>query len=101
MMSQPCFLAVEMTDLKAAGHEPRVDNAEIKFTDDWRREILAGITASDCVLAFLSKRSTRDPGVCLDELAVALHVKGGHIAPILMEPESEVKAPVSVGHIQW
>jgi hypothetical protein len=88
-------------DLEAAGHQPWIDTAGIKFTDDWRREILAGITASDCVLAFLSKHSTRDPGVCLDELAIALHVKGGNIATILVEPETEVRPPVSVGHIQW
>ena len=56
---------------------------------------------SDWPLAFLSRHSTRDPGVCLDELTIALHVKGGTIATVLVEPESVVRPPVSVSHIQW
>ena len=30
---------------------------------------------------------TRDPGVCLDELAIAIGVKGGNIQTVLVESE--------------
>jgi hypothetical protein len=53
------------------------------------------------VLSFLSKYSTRDPGVCLDEIAIAIGVKGGNIQTILVESEQEVKPPPSISHIQW
>lgn len=88
-------------DLAAAGHEVWIDTAEIKAGDDWRRSILEGITGSDWTLGFLSRHSIRDPGVCLDELAIALHAKGGTIATVLVEAEAEVRPPNSVSHIQW
>ena len=53
------------------------------------------------VLSFLSKHSTRDPGVCRDEIAIAIGVKGGNIQTILVESEQEVQPPVNIGHIQW
>jgi hypothetical protein len=52
-------------------------------------------------LSFLSKHSTRDPGVCRDEIAIAIGVKGGNIQTILVESEQEVQPPVNIGHIQW
>ncbi len=88
-------------DLTAAGHEIWIDKSRIKAGDDWRRSILDGLVDTDWTLGFLSKHSTRDPGVCLDELAIALHVKGGTIATVLMESEAEVEPPVSVSRIQW
>ena len=60
-----------------------------------------GVRSSGMTIAFLSKHSTRDPGVCLDELAIALHWCGGNIATVLVELEQEVRPPVSVGHVQW
>ena len=53
------------------------------------------------MLSFLSKHSTRDLGVCLDEIAIAIGVKGGNIQTILVESETEVKPPASISHIQW
>jgi hypothetical protein len=64
-------------DLGKAGHEPWLDSVAIKSGADWRREIAKGLDESEWTLAFLSKHSTRDPGVCLDELAIALNVKAG------------------------
>jgi len=58
-------------DLEKRGHEVRFDKNEIKFSDEWRRAITDGILQSNRVLPFLSKHSTRDPGVCLDEFAMA------------------------------
>jgi len=57
--------------------------------------------SSNRVLSFLSKYSTRDPGVCRDEIAIAIGVKGGNIQTILVESELEVQPPVNIGHIQW
>ena len=89
------------SDLEARGHDVWFDKSEIKFGDDWRRDITDGIVGSNRVLSFLSKYSTRDPGVCLDEIAIAIGVKGGNIQTILVEGESDVQPPPSVSHVQW
>ena len=88
-------------DLEKRGHDVWFDKNDIKFGDEWRRAITDGITGSHRVLSFLSKHSTRDPGVCLDEIAIAIGVKGGNIQTILVESETEVKPPASISHIQW
>ena len=64
--------------------------------DDWRRKIADGILDSHRVLSLLSKYSTRDPGVCLDEIAIAISTKGGNIQTILVEGENEVKTPPTI-----
>jgi hypothetical protein len=94
------------TDLEKRGHDIWFDKSEIKESgikpgDDWRRAITDGIVGSNRVVSFLSKHSTRDPGVCLDEISIAIGVKGGNIQTILVESETEVKAPPSISHIQW
>src|SRR2546425_1729117 len=88
-------------DLEARGHDVWFDKSEIKAGHDWRRAITDGIVGSNRVLSFLSKHSTRDPGVCLDEIAIAIGVKGGNIQTILVESEQDVQPPVNIGHIQW
>jgi hypothetical protein len=89
------------TDLEKRGHDVWFDKNEIKFGDEWRRSITDGILGSNRVLSFLSKHSTRDPGVCRDEIAIAIGVKGGNIQTILVESEKDVQPPVNIGHIQW
>lgn len=89
------------TDLEKRGHDVWFDKNEIKFGDEWRQSITDGILGSNRVLSFLSKHSTRDPGVCRDEIAIATGVKGGNIQTILVEAEQEVQPPVNIGHIQW
>jgi hypothetical protein len=88
-------------DLEAAGHSVWIDSSEIKAGDDWRRSIVDGLSNSDWTLGLLSKHSVRTPGVCLDELAIALHVKGGTIATVLVESEAGVTPPLSISSIQW
>ena len=88
-------------DLEERGHDVWFDKTEIKAGDDWRRAITDGIERSHKVLSFLSKHSTRDPGVCRDEIAIAIGVKGGNIQTILVESEEQVQPPVNIGHIQW
>ncbi len=88
-------------DLEQRGHDVWFDKNEIKFGDEWRRAITDGILQSNRVLSFLSKHSTRDPGVCLDEIGIAIGAKGGNIQTILVESEREVKPPPSISHMQW
>jgi hypothetical protein len=95
------FVECIARDLEAAGHRIWIDKAQIKTGDDWRRRIVDGLSDTDWVLGFLSKHAIRDPGVCLDELAIALHAKGGAIATVLLESEAAAAPPVSVSHIQW
>jgi len=89
-------------DLEARGHTVWFDEAEIKTGDDWRSKITRGILESQTVVAFLSKWAVRDPGVCLNEISIALAEKGDEaIVTVLVEPEKDVSAPVSITHIQW
>ncbi len=88
-------------DLEKRGHDVWLDKTEIKFGDEWWRAITDGILKSNRVLSFLSKPSTCDPGVCLDEIAIAIGAKGGNIQTILVGSEQEVKPPPSISHIQW
>jgi hypothetical protein len=89
------------SDLEKRGHDVWFDKHEIKSGDDWRRAITDGILKSNRIISFLSKHSTRDPGVCRDEIAIAIGVKGGNIQTILIESEQEVQPPVNIGHVQW
>lgn len=73
----------------------------IRAGDNWREAITDGIARSHKFVSFLSKHSTRDPGVCRDEIAIALGVKGGDIQTILVESEAEVQPPVNISHVQW
>ena len=88
-------------DLEKRGHDVWFDKNEIKFGDEWRRSITDGILKSHGVLSFLSKHSTRDPGVCRDEIAIAIGVKGGNIQTLLVESEQDVQPPANIGRIQW
>jgi hypothetical protein len=88
-------------DLQAAGWEPWVDDKGIRFGDDWRREITKGIQESQHVLAFLSQHSTRKPGVCRQEVAIALGPRKGHVYTVLVEPLERVSPPLIVSHMQW
>lgn len=87
--------------LERRGHDVWIDRKDIRPGNDWREEITKGIMESHRVLSFLSKHSTRDPGVCLDEIAIAIGTKGGNIQTILVENETDVIPPASISHIQW
>lgn len=75
-------------DIEQRGHKIWIDRSEIKSGDDWRQSITEGLLASNGVIAFLSKHSVRVPGVCLDELRIALSVKNGNIKTVLLEDKS-------------
>lgn len=84
--------------LKDRGHDPWFDERRICFGNDWRERIANGIEKSGSVVACLSQYSMREKGVCLDELAISVGVKGGNIVSILLE---DVNPPASVSHKQW
>lgn len=89
-------------DLEARGHTVWLDSQQIGGGAEWRRSITAGILASDGAVAFLSRHSVRDPGVCLNEIAIVLAEKGDEaLVTVLVEPERQVAAPATVSHIQW
>lgn len=88
-------------DLRAMGWDPWLDSAEIRFGDDWRRLITKGIHESQHVLAFLSEHSMRKPGVCRQEIAIALGPGTGHVYTVLVDSPSRVKPPLIISHLQW
>lgn len=88
-------------DLEKRGHHVWIDSSEIKAGDHWRDDILNGVLNASSVIAFLSEHSTRNPGVCLDELKIAVCVKGADIKTVLLEPENRIKPPATLSNIQW
>ncbi len=88
-------------DLEALGYIVWIDQSDIKAGDEWRSKITTGLLESKGVVAFLSKHSVRDPGVCLDEIKIALTQKHGNIKTILLESEKEVSPPTSLSDVQW
>lgn len=89
------------TELEKRGHQVWIDTSRIKKGNDWREAITKGILDSDRVISFMSKHSVRRPGVCLDELRIALCVRGADIRTILLEREGEVTPPASLSSRQW
>lgn len=84
--------------LMRRGHNPWIDYSEIKCGDEWRTKIRDGIKESGHFIACLSRHSVRVPGVCLDEIAIAISQKSCKINSILLEA---VSAPNSISNIQW
>jgi tetratricopeptide (TPR) repeat protein len=87
--------------LELAGLETWIDKQQLLPGRDWREGITRGIDESDRVLSFLSPRSVRDPGVCLDEIGIAMSHKHGAIATLLADKEVADRIPASVAHIQY
>ena len=50
-------------------------------------------------MSFASNHSVRKPGVCLDELMIAVSVKGAQIQTILLE--ADVVPPANIGYRQY
>lgn len=67
---------------------------------NWREKIVRGLLVSDIVLAGLSEHSTKEPGVCRDEISISIGVKGGNIRTILLEPSNKIAPPAMISHIQ-
>ena len=98
--NKPLVLKIK-EHIEKRGHTVWIDQSAIRFGDDWRRRITDGILGSNSVVAFMSRHSVREPGVCLDELRIALCVKGAQIKTILTEKEDVVQPPASLCDNQW
>lgn len=72
--------------LESDNHTVWIDTFDIKSGDDWRRSIINGILGSKAAFSFASAYSVRVPGVCLNELSIAVGVKGAWVQSILLEP---------------
>lgn len=77
------------------------DERGIRFGDDWRRRIVDGISKSDYMLALLSAHSTRKPGVCREEVALAIGPLKGYVYSVLVQPVAEVMPPLILSQRQW
>jgi hypothetical protein len=82
-------------DLEARGHHVWIDYKEIGSWDDWKGAITRGIHDSQLAIAFLSIHSTRDPGVCRNEVAMALQ-HFGKVYPVLVEEIPRESIPVTI-----
>lgn len=87
-------------DLEKRGHTIWFDEKDIGTWDDWRGKITRGIDQSQMAIAFLSKHAIRDPGVCRNEIAIALN-RFGTIHPILLESSIEKDIPVGIDRLNW
>ncbi len=72
-------------DLEREGYTVWVDRHDIKSGDDWRRSIVEGILGSEAAFSFASAYSVRVPGVCLNELSIAVGAKGAWVQSVLLE----------------
>lgn len=88
-------------DLEARGHVVWIDYDRIGTWDDWRGRITEGILESEMAVAFLSVHSVRNPGVCRNEIAMALQ-RFGRVYPLLVEKlDSSADLPITLEHLQW
>ena len=87
-------------DLESRGHRVWIDYKEIGSWDDWKGTITRGIHDAEMAIAFLSLHSTRDPGVCRNEVAMALQ-HFGKVYPVLVEQVPLESIPVTIAHLQW
>lgn len=87
-------------ELEKDGHKVWIDHEGITAGTQWRERITSAILGHTHFLSFLSKRSVRDPGVCLNEIAIALG-SGRQIQTLLTESEEAVRQPLTISHLQW
>lgn len=87
--------------LAARGFDVWIDTSEIRKGFDWREQITTGLLASKEVLAFLSEHSVRNPGVCIDELRIAMRLKNAYVKSIMLEDPDNVNPPYRLSDRQW
>jgi hypothetical protein len=56
--------------LERDGHSVWIDKEGIRGGSQWREKITTAILGHTHFLSFLSRRAVRDPGVCLNEIAI-------------------------------
>ena len=88
------------SELEKDGHSVWIDFEGLKAGSQWREGITAAILSHQHFILFLSKRSVRVPGVCLNEVALAIQ-NNKIIQTILTESEENIRQPLTISHIQW
>lgn len=86
--------------LEERGHEVWFDAKDIGVWDDWKGRITRGIDNSQMAIAFMSKHALRDPGVCRNEIAIALN-RFGIVYPVVVEANIQNDIPITIRHLQW
>ena len=87
-------------DLEKRGHKVWLDISKIRTRDDWRGSIAQGIHDSNMAIAFISFHSVRDPGVCRNEISMALQ-HFGKVYPILVKNVLFAYLPILLKILQW
>ena len=98
-VSEELVLLIQ-AELQRDGHTVWIDKDGIRAGSQWRERITAAILEHGHFLSFLSTRSVRDPGVCLNEIAIAMG-SGRQIQTVLAQPEGSVAPPLTISHLQW
>ena len=78
-----------------------LDTYSIPRNKDWRELITSGIVKSDRFVGFMSRKALRDPGVCRDELGIAVGSRYGIISCVLLEGERTLNPPAEFTERQW
>lgn len=78
-----------------------IDKRNIQDHEDWRRSIVKGIAGTDMTVGLLSAYSTRERGVCLDELGISVSIPGRKLITVLLEDQRQVSIPSTVTRNQW
>ena len=78
-----------------------LDTYSIPRNKDWRELITGGIVESDRFVGFMSRKALRDPGVCRDELGIAVGSRYGIISCVLLEGERTLNPPAEFTERQW
>ena len=78
-----------------------LDTYSIPRNKDWRELITSGIVESDRFVGFMSRKALRDPGVCRDELGIAVGSRYGIISCVLLEGERTLNPPAEFTERQW
>ena len=78
-----------------------LDTYSIPRNKDWRELRTGGIVESDRFVGFMSRKALRDPGVCRDELGIAVGSRYGIISCVLLEGESTLNPPAEFTERQW
>ena len=86
--------------LKKRGHKVWIDWKEIGNWDDWKGSITRGIDTSELTIAFITHHAMRNPGVCRNEIAIAMN-RFGVVYLVLLEAGAEDAIPVIAKDCQW
>ena len=81
------------------GYRVWIDKEEITPGKDWRDAITEGLVSSSSLVGYLSRHSVRNPGVCLNELAIATGSSCCRVVTVLLE--KDITPPLTVSHIQY